>query len=961
MAYEEQYKGIERFLEILKQNGFYSVEGPCGTGKTLIAVTAGIEAMRNNDYPHYEQTCVLTPNKQQLNQFIEEMRGVNEALPNNVSPVKTVVMKGRRDMMPYAYCDLPPFDEKSVNTQADRLRKNARKVIKFNSDIPLNWPNGMSPPPSAHYDYNWEKASAKAKERREQNTYDPKRAEAVRKILINKQENDPDYEQLTVDGVATPYPDVVPHTQHIVDKDQLQDDDLKQLPPRLRGKFDPFYVGFFVEGYPNFGFPDVENHVFDRDGLFENATKAGICPHETMSHYGERAEVILGNYMHIFDPLTRNLTVSKMGLFNEKTITVFDEAHQIESRVRDMLSNSVSIYTLSKAINDLEYMRAIATNDYSQTPIPTDTPNKIETVTEAMDTALDDVEFMDVTEADLQRVEDLLRYLKQKINELAADHLQESYPRGWQREVEYNGASLEEIPLTNPEFPNTDGKLLRKITSQFNDGADRMKTAYGIFHAINNFFDLLADENIYEREPQPPEVGKLLHDWVTKNVEEYHRELRLEPSEKESIPTEYPTWVQEWTPEIQLYNCIPTEELKEMFSTIGAGIFMSATLSPPEVFQSVIGVNKVPPHPETNHQTPSSQEEKTTRPSRFDQYPLRFPEENRLSVIATLPKFTAGNRGQITTDHNQMTQTRKRYADAIKEICETHGNILICLPKYAEAKWAHEMITDEISKPCYLDQSSTNNETTEMLSNFFTDKNSVLFTSTRGTITEGVDYDGEKLHTVAVVGIPFVDTRPARVEAIQYAYSKTVPDKKGFETAIKIPAVRKSRQAIGRAIRGADEIGVRILVDERYKSTDWDGANQYLSEEEQEEFESVSPGALKDRINRFWTQAQRQDTGSPSTNQQTQTDTSQETTSDNHTTGKVYFGEGCDLNGWIEIKKRIIENKIAPVVEANMIDDDTKNSINFITSSNAPIDGWVQVTEEAVDEIKPIVEEHRSK
>lgn len=987
-AYKEQYEGIERFLDILKDNGFYSMEGPCGTGKTLVAVTAGIEAMRNDEYPSYARTCVLTPNKQQLNQFIEEMRGVNRSLPSGVSQVPTVVMKGRGDMMPYSFCDLPPFNEKSVGTEASRLRKMTREVIKFGSDIPLDWPSNMSPPASARHNYNWGKASSKATQRRKDNTYDPIRAEAVRKILIDKQKNDPDYEQLVIDGVKSPYPDVVPHTQHIVDTDELQEDGLKQLPPKLRGKFDPFYASFFVESYPTFGFGDATNFVFDRDDLFRLGVSEGVCPHETMAHYGQKADVVLGNYMHLFDPQTRNLTVSKMDLFTEEAIIVLDEAHRIEGKVRDMLSHSVDIYTLDKAINDVAYMRAVINNDFNQTPIPSGTPKEIQAVKEAAEIALSDVEIMTLDNADLQRVEDLLRFIKQKLTELAADYLAKEHPQGWQKYTEYNGASLEEIPLTSPEFPDTDGKLFRQVTSQYDDATDRMKTAHGIFHAVNYFYDHLDSEGLYERETRGPTLGEFFENWATKSVQEYHREIRLVPSKKETIPSDYPTWVREWTPELQLYNCIPTEELKGIFQTIGGGIFMSATLSPPEVFEKVVGVDSVPPlDPDSENESPLStpgtdEESESPRPSGFDQYPLRFPEENRLSLIADLPKFISSKRGPITTDPDEMTKTRRIYAEAITEVCNTTGNILICMPKYPEAKWAYNWVKDQTSKPCYLDKSSTNEETTQLLNDFFEDEHSIIFTSTRGTITEGVDYDGSKLHTCMIVGIPLIDTRPARVEAIQYAYSKIVPDVAGFESAIKIPAIRKSRQSIGRVIRGENEHGVRILADERYGSNDWDSAKEYLSQEEQDEFTLVDKNSLTESITKFWdthdhsqqTEKKNQSTPKqhPPENKQTPSskrkDQSNETTTDStqpnrpdKEIGKVYLGTGSQLNGWIPVHLDIIETEITPLVNDNLLEDcPDGDGIQFTSSSETSLNGWYLVEKETVTrDIEPIIYSNR--
>ena len=74
----------------------------------------------------------------------------------------------------------------------------------------------------------------------------------------------------------------------------------------------------------------------------------------------------------------------------------------------------------------------------------------------------------------------------------------------------------------------------------------------------------------------------------------------------------------------------------------------------------------------------------------------------------------------------------------------------------------------------------------------------------------------------------------------------------GFETAIKVPAVRKARQAFGRVLRGPEEVGTRILVDERYLPGGRKSVHQYLGTAEQREFDVVRPDALKGTLDGFW-------------------------------------------------------------------------------------------------------------
>jgi DNA excision repair protein ERCC-2 len=70
-----------------------------------------------------------------------------------------------------------------------------------------------------------------------------------------------------------------------------------------------------------------------------------------------------------------------------------------------------------------------------------------------------------------------------------------------------------------------------------------------------------------------------------------------------------------------------------------------------------------------------------------------------------------------------------------------------------------------------------------------------------------------------------------------------------------VPAVRKARQALGRVIRGADDRGVRVLVDERYARDRWDSVRGFLPETEREEFHPVSADMLSVGLDRFWTES----------------------------------------------------------------------------------------------------------
>jgi DNA excision repair protein ERCC-2 len=987
-AYSDQVDAIDTFLDLLADNGYYVHEGACGTGKTLMAVTAGIHAIRDRSYlsqnrsdegefPEYSRVVVTTPLKQQLKQFIEEMRGINQSLDTGVDPVSTVVMRGRTDMLPYAYTDAAPFDRHPVTAKIDDLREMTAELIRFDSNIPLNWPDGMTPPDFSRHDYDWSDPSETAEQHRERYRFDPERAKAVQQIVADLERGGAETaDNLIVDGVETPFPDYVPHTNDVVDTAVLERRGTGQLPLDLQGKFDPFYAGFFAGG-PSvpFSFDDAEDHVFDRHELIEKAASRGICPHETMAHLASDAEVVLGNYSHLYDPQTRLLTEEKAGILDRETIIVVDEAHQIESRVRDMLSDDMDIYTLDRAIADVEIARHYANGDFEKTPSSGLSTEKRHKAKKVAKEALNTIPGYSVSVKDLSEVERFLRYVKEKILGYGAERIGKEFDDvTWEQAVDY-GWNLDDIehPLTDPEDPDDPDTLMTETVRESDYDAGTYRKVYPVMLGLKFVYEGLEEEGIHDRTPQGVGVGEFFKRWAVEGLVEYHRHVVLEHSPKESVPGEYPDWVSQWTPKLQLFNCIPRRELQGVFSELGGGVLMSATIKPEDVFIEAVGIDEV------SYPSEDDEEEKPgERPSEFEQYPLRFPEENRLSLIGDLPKYTNKNRGSPTQDPLEMTEVRQNYARVIKQVASSPGNVLVAMPNYNEAEWAYGLVkADQSSKRLHLDQSSSSQETDRTLEEFFADGDSVIFTSTRGTITEGVDYDGGKLHCVVAVGIPLLPTYQPTIRAIKAAYDDRM-EGSGFDTALTVPAVRKVRQAFGRVIRGSEETGVRILLDERYGSSGFYGVNDYLSEQEQREFAMTNPDDVGRALSTFWDETPlsyehgetAEETGSEETvaakslasEEPAQAGGRTGETIDADSYSKIYFGEEAGLSGWVSVSTRVAENEIVPLVYENTVErgDSGEDTIKLNFAKELSASGWTDVKANVVlSEIEPIARDAR--
>ena len=82
-----------------------------------------------------------------------------------------------------------------------------------------------------------------------------------------------------------------------------------------------------------------------------------------------------------------------------------------------------------------------------------------------------------------------------------------------------------------------------------------------------------------------------------------------------------------------------------------------------------------------------------------------------------------------------------------------------------------------------------------------------------GSFSEGVDYIGEKLSGVLVVGVAMPQYNPYN-ELLRGYFDEHFGS--GFDYAYTYPGMNKVIQAVGRVIRTEEDQGVAILFDDRY-------------------------------------------------------------------------------------------------------------------------------------------------
>ena len=251
------------------------------------------------------------------------------------------------------------------------------------------------------------------------------------------------------------------------------------------------------------------------------------------------------------------------------------------------------------------------------------------------------------------------------------------------------------------------------------------------------------------------------------------------------------------------YKCLdPSIATKDVIEKSYSTILMSGTLTPTVMYKDLLGFD-----------------DKMTMEK---EYPSPFPDENKLNLIIpeTTTKYTA--RGQ---------EMYKRIGEICAEICnEVPGNSAIFFPSYYLRDEVLKFFETKTTKTIFPEHSGLSREEKQtFLKKFesYKETGAVLLGVASGSFSQGVDFKGDMLKAVIVVGIPLNKPDLETNKLIEYYDEQYIHV---LDYAYFFPAITKCVQAAGRCIRSETDKGVIIFLDERfawpsYKKffpTDWD-------------------------------------------------------------------------------------------------------------------------------------------
>ncbi|MCJ2539759.1 MAG: ATP-dependent DNA helicase, partial [Candidatus Thermoplasmatota archaeon] len=240
----------------------------------------------------------------------------------------------------------------------------------------------------------------------------------------------------------------------------------------------------------------------------------------------------------------------------------------------------------------------------------------------------------------------------------------------------------------------------------------------------------------------------------------------------------------------------PSVITRERFDSVHAAIMMSGTLWPVRMYADILGLD-----PDR---------------VRHGEYRSPFPPEHRLVLVTPglTTKYTARGPGMYA-----------RIAGAVSDVLRsTPGNVAVFAPSYAllgsirdslegggrQAMGGKELLVEERGMG-----KRDREALTDHLKDLRTGAGGVLMGVQGGSLSEGVDYIGNLLSVVVVVGLPLAP--PSKeVDALIAYFDGKFGKGKGEQYGYVNPAMNRVVQAAGRLIRTEEERGVVVLMDERF-------------------------------------------------------------------------------------------------------------------------------------------------
>lgn len=271
--------------------------------------------------------------------------------------------------------------------------------------------------------------------------------------------------------------------------------------------------------------------------------------------------------------------------------------------------------------------------------------------------------------------------------------------------------------------------------------------------------------------------------------------------------------------EISLFCLDPSHHIYSSLSKVKGRVLFSATLSPTNYYINMLGGTENSPL--------------LKLPSPYD--------KNHLCLMVA-PK--------ISTRYKKRDETAQEICQYLKEFVNGKiGNYFIYVPSYAYLDKLIPHLNFE-NVDLYIQEKDMNEDDKVNFLSLFVDKptkTTVLISVIGGAFSEGIDLTNERLIGVAIIGVGLPQICFERDKIREYFEEKE--EGSGYLYSYVDPGMNKVMQAVGRVIRGENEKGAVLLIDDRYLSKTY----RDLFKDEWDNYKVVtSKQDINDILSDFW-------------------------------------------------------------------------------------------------------------
>jgi len=229
---------------------------------------------------------------------------------------------------------------------------------------------------------------------------------------------------------------------------------------------------------------------------------------------------------------------------------------------------------------------------------------------------------------------------------------------------------------------------------------------------------------------------------------------------------------------------------RPVFSEVGAAVLMSGTFYPPNMYADILGI---------------PQEKRMDRI-----YKSPFPKENRKVL---------GLRGMTTQYARRDDAMYGDYAAYLAALAgAVAGNTAAFFPSYKFMEDVASRLEGKLSRTELIveSRSMTKRDRENVVGRLRERKPACLMLAVQGgSLSEGIDYEGNILSAIAVVGLPLAPPN-LEVKALVGHFISKFGGARGNLYGYTAPALNKVVQSAGRLIRSEKDRGVVVLMDERF-------------------------------------------------------------------------------------------------------------------------------------------------